>query len=68
MSLDLCIAHKIKWPKYDNKKSDNEAPEMLKFGKMWSTLSLPLLPGALSHGVLAPDRVLYMGQIELFDI
>ena len=35
---------------------------------MWSTSSLPLLPGSFRPGVVAPDRVLTMGQIELFDI
>ena len=44
------------------------APEILKFSGMRSTSSLPLLPGPLSTGVVAPDRVLSMGQIELFDI
>ena len=29
---------------------------------------LPSLPGALWPGRVAPDRVLSMGQIELFDI
>ena len=32
---------------------------------MQSTLSLPLLPGPLWLGSVAPDRVLSMGQIEL---
>ena len=32
---------------------------------MWSTLSLPSLPGPLCPGVVAPNRVLSMGQIEL---
>ena len=32
---------------------------------MWSTLLLPSLPDILWPGVLAPDRVLSMGQIEL---
>ena len=32
---------------------------------MWSTLSLPLLPGPLWPRVVTPDRVLTMGQIEL---
>ena len=41
---------------------------MLEFLGMRSNLSLPLLPGPLCPGVLAPDRVLSMGQIELFDI
>ena len=31
---------------------------------MQSTLSLPLLPGPLYLRVVAPDRVLSMGQIE----
>ena len=35
---------------------------------MWSTLSLPLLPGPLWPGVVAPNRVLSMVQIKLFDI
>ena len=35
---------------------------------MWSTPSLPSLPGPLWPRVLAFDRVLSMGQIELFDI
>ena len=34
----------------------------------WSTPSLHLLPGLLWHGVVAPDKVLSMSQIELFDI
>ena len=34
-------------------------------GALWSTLSLPLLPGLLWPVVVAPDRVLSMGQIEL---
>ncbi len=42
-----------------------EAPVMLQFGEMWSTTSLPLLPGPLWSRVVAPDRVLSMDQIEL---
>ena len=38
---------------------------MLELWGMWSTLSLPSLPGQLWPGVLGMDRVLYMGQIEL---
>ena len=41
---------------------------MLELWGMWSTPSLPLLPGSLWPGVVAPDRVLFMGQIELSDI
>ena len=35
---------------------------------MRSTPSLPWLPCLLWPGVVAPDRVLSMGKIELFDI
>ena len=38
---------------------------MLKLWEMQSTPLLPLLPGPLWPGVVAPDRVLSMGQIEL---
>ena len=35
---------------------------------MQSIPSLPVLPGPLLFEVVAPDRVLSMGQMELFDI
>ena len=35
---------------------------------MLSTPFLPLLPDPLSPGVIAPDGVLSISQIELFDI
>ena len=38
---------------------------MLGLWGMQNTLSLPLLPGPLWPGDVAPDRVLSMGQIEL---
>ena len=38
---------------------------MLGLWGMWSTSSLPLLLGSLWPGVVAPDRVLSMDQIEL---
>ena len=38
---------------------------MLEFGGMQSAPLLPSLPGPLWSGVVEPDRVLYMGQIEL---
>ena len=41
---------------------------MLEVWGMQSTSSLPLLPGPLWPGEVAPDRVLSMGQTELFDI
>ena len=41
---------------------------MLELWGMQSTPSLPLIPGPLWPRVVAPDRVLSIGQIELFDI
>ena len=38
---------------------------MLELWGMQSISSLPSLPGPLWPGVVAPDRVLSMGQIEL---
>ena len=35
-----------------------EAPVMLELWRMWSTPSLPLLPGSLWPRVVAPDRIL----------
>ncbi len=46
-------------------KSDGEVPVMLELLEMQSTPSLPSLPGPLCPGVVAPDIVLSMGQIEL---
>ena len=52
-------------PGYDTKQSDGEVPVMLELWGMWSTLLVPLLTGSLWYGVVAPDRILSMGQIEL---
>ena len=49
---------------YDT-KSDVEVSVRLELWGMWSTRSLPSLLGPLWFGVVAPDRVLSMGQIEL---
>ena len=38
---------------------------MLELCGMWSTPTLPLLPGPLWSRMVAPDRALSMGQIEL---
>ena len=54
-------------PGYDIKQSDGETPVMLGLWGMQITPSLPLFPGPLWPGVLAPDRVLSMGEIKLFD-
>ena len=50
------------------KQSDGEALVMPELWGMWGTPSLPLLPGPLWPGVVAPEKVLSKGQIELFDI
>ena len=55
----------IERPGYDTKQSDGEVPVMLELWGMWSTPSLPSLPGPLWPGVVAPDMVLSMGQIDL---
>ena len=55
------------WPE-GSLSYDGEAPVMLELWGMQSTPSLPLLPGILWPTVVAPDRVLSMGQIELVDI
>ena len=41
---------------------------MLELWEMLSASILPLHSGPLMLGVVTPDRVLSMGQIELFDI
>ena len=41
---------------------------MLEFGGMQITPSLPSLPDPLWPRVVVPDRILSMGQIELFNI
>ena len=55
-------------PRDNTKQSDGEIPVMLELWGMQCTPSLPSLPDPLWPGVVAPDRVLSMGQIELFDI
>ena len=50
---------------YDTKQYDGEASIILEFGRIQSTYSLPSFLGSLLPGVVAPDWVLSMGQIEL---
>ena len=65
--LILCRGVRIpEWVScYDSKQSDGEVPEMQEFWGMLSTYSLPSLPCQLWHLLVALDRVLFMGQIEL---
>ena len=55
----------IKCSEYDTKQCDCEALVMLELWGMQSTPSLSLLPGPLWLGVVAPNRVLPIGWIEL---
>ena len=48
-------------PGFNTKQSDAEAPAILELWEMWSTLSLPSLPGSLWPGVVVPVRVPSMG-------
>ena len=48
----------------DTKQSHGEVPVMRELLEMQSTLSLPLLPSPFWPRVVAPERVLSMGQIE----
>ena len=45
----------------DTKQSNGEVPAVPELWGMRSTASLPLLPGSLWPGVVAPDRALSMG-------
>ena len=54
--------------RYDTKQSDDKAPVIWKLWSMKRTPSLPLLPGPLWRRVEAPDRILPIAQIELFNI
>ena len=68
--LYLCrgARHPNVCPGYDTKQSDGEVPVMLKHWGMRSTPSLLSFPDPLWPRVVAPDRVLYMAQIELNDV
>ena len=52
----------------DIKQTDGEAPVMLKRWGMQSTSLLPSFQGLLWPEVVEPDRVVCVGQRELFDI
>ena len=43
-------------PGYDTKQSDGKVPVMLEFWGIWSTPSLPVLPGTLWPRVVAIDK------------
>ena len=69
--LHLCIWCKPPpndCPGYDTQLSADEALVLLELWVIWSTSSLPSLPDLLWPVMVAPDRVLSNGQIELFDV
>ena len=67
--LHLCRGVKppsIQWVSwYDTKQSDGEVPVMMELWRRWSTPLFPSFPGSLWPTVVAPDRVLSMGWIDL---
>ena len=65
--LHLCVEVRLlnACPGYDTKQSDSAVAVLLELWWMLSISSLPSLPGPLWTRVVAPDRVLSMGQIEL---
>ena len=66
--LPLCREVNIHLPPthgYDTKQSDSEISAMLEIWGMRNAPSLPSLPGPLGPGVVASDRVVSMGQIEV---
>ena len=54
-------------PWYNNKLSDGET-SLQELWEIWSTPSLPLVPGLLWSRVVVPDRILYMTERELYGI
>ena len=63
MAVEYIDCISAKGPDYDIKQSDCEDPALEIWG-MWSTPSLPFLPGPLWLGMVAPERVLSMDPIE----
>ena len=62
---DICISG---YTGYDTKQSDSEAPVMLELREDVKYLFIDIPLSQLLVRVVAPDRVLSMNQIELFDI
>ena len=55
-------------PGCDTKQPNGETQVMLELWGIWSTPSLSLLPAPLWSGLVAPDKVLSMTQMEPFDV
>ena len=60
--------HPNKCPGYGTKPSDSKVPVILELWRIQSIPSLPLLLDSIWPGVVAPEGVLSIGQIELLDI
>ena len=56
------------FPVYDTKQSNGVAPVMQELWGMWSTPSLPLLPGPFWPRLVATVTIISMSLVELFDI
>ena len=66
--LHLCRGVKLstnECPVYDTKQSGGDTQVMLELWVMWSAPSLPLLPSPLWPGMVEPDRVLSMDNLDL---
>ena len=57
--------HPNECPVYSTKHTDGKVQVILELGGMWTTTPLPSFSSPLCLGVVPPDRVLSMGQIEL---
>ena len=64
-SPQLHPCHTSECPVYVTKQFDGYVPVMQDLWGMRSTPPLPSLPGPFCPGVVAPDRALSLGQIEL---
>ena len=64
-SLQECKTLPNECPNNDTKQYDSVVSVMLELWGMQSITSLPLLQGQFRPGVVATDRVLSMGEIEL---
>ena len=59
------MLNSYKCPIYNSKQYDGEVPVMQEIWGIRITPSLPLLLSSLQRGVVAHDRVLFIGQIEI---
>ena len=66
LQMEKSPHQRVSW--YDTKQSEGVASVILEIWGILSTPLLPLLQGLLWLPVVAYDRVLSMGRIELFDI